>query len=407
MKRHCLFVLPLLALAGCGEEKRAAAPKAYPVRSDYVVFNVPKAQASKQFDNGFPPLVAEDLPESAKDADQKAFHSEVESKNVMKATALPPAERLAFGDTLTKLFGTPGEPKVTAVSDETRKAHAELKLDDATLAKGGEIFRANCMQCHGLTGDGNGPGGRYLFPMPRDYRQGLFKFVTTEPNPNGTKPSRQDLYNTIYRGLPGSGMITFSGLSKDQIDAVISYVIHLSIRGEAEYQIMKLALKQGLEADDIKDELPKETEKLLKAWGASQPRRIVPDPDPYITEDQKLAAAANGYKLFQDGKEGACTTCHVNFGRNALYQYDSWGTIVRPRNLTVGIFRATNEPEAIYARVYGGIHGSGMPSHAHLRPKPEESGRTHKIWDLVHFVRTVSTLEGRQKMTDRFGIQWD
>ena len=64
---------------------------------------------------------------------------------------------------------------------QLRSYENDLKLDPKTLAEGGKLFRNYCQQCHGLTGDGNGPGGRYLIPLPRDYRQGLFKFITTDP----------------------------------------------------------------------------------------------------------------------------------------------------------------------------------------------------------------------------------
>lgn len=131
----------------------------------------------------------------------------------------------------------------------------------------------------------------------------------------------------------------------------------------------------------------------------------MPAPNPYVTEEQQLAAAAAGAKLFLDGQQGACTTCHVNYGRNALYQYDAWGTMVRPRNLTVATYRVSTAPEAIYARVYGGIQGSGMPSHAHLMPKPGD--KDNKIWQLVYFVNAISNPDLRQRLMDEFQVNLD
>ncbi|QVL34637.1 cytochrome c [Telmatocola sphagniphila] len=408
MMRLLTLLLGIVSItSGCGKDSANTprVPDSYPVRQDYLVVAPPKATATKAYEPGYPPLKSLDLPDSQKDTDQKAFAAELESKNIVKCSSIGLEEKKAFEKGLTALFGTPASPKIEPLTTDVDNAAGDLKLSPNMLAAGGELFRKNCLQCHGLTGNGNGPVGAYLFPMPRDYRQGLFKFLTTEPNPEGTKPSRHDLFNTIWRGLPGSGMTSFSGLRPEEVESLISHVIYLAIRGEVEYQTMKMTIKFGLEAEDIESELKKQTQKIVKIWHDSQKRRIVPAPNPYVTEEQQLAAAAAGAKLFLDGQQGACTTCHVNYGRNALYQYDAWGTMVRPRNLTVATYRVSTAPEAIYARVYGGIQGSGMPSHAHLMPKPGD--KDNKIWQLVYFVNAISNPDLRQRLMDEFQVNLD
>lgn len=49
------------------------------------------------------------------------------------------------------------------------------------------LYRKHCLHCHGVSGAGDGPTSTFLFPRPRDYRPGKFKFTST---PNGSKPTR-------------------------------------------------------------------------------------------------------------------------------------------------------------------------------------------------------------------------
>src|SRR5262249_54423957 len=105
--------------------------------------------------------------------------------------------------------------------------------------------------------------------------------------------------------------------------------------------------------------------------------------------------------LFSSPQVG-CTTCHTGYGKSAPFQFDSWGSITRPRDLTVPILRGGRKPEEIYARIDGGILGSNMPAHAHLRPTEEDKTKgVNKIWDLVHFIQYISESDKRQMLKDR------
>ena len=289
----------------------------------------------------------------------------------------------------------------------------ELKLDATTLKNGAVVFRNYCQQCHGLTGDGNGPAGKSLVPMPRDYRQGLFKFINSDPTLGAKrKPSRADLYRTITKGLDGSPMPQFAALQEEQLQSVISYVLHLSMRGETEYEVMKDAARdpnvsEPISKGEVQPAVLRNAAIVAPRWVASARYAIVPDLNLYTTEDQVEKSAANGYELFKSAQVG-CMTCHSGFGRSAPYQYDSWGTIVRPRNLTIATLRGGRSPEAIYARILGGIPGSNMPAHTHLRPTIEDKVKgANKIWDLVNFVLYVSESEKRQVLKDKFQIEID
>src|SRR5207253_3229426 len=106
----------------------------------------------------------------------------------------------------------------------------------------------HCLHCHGVTGNGRGPTARWVNPHPRDYRQGRFKFQSVDQaEERGTvlKPRREDLLQTLMEGLEGTAMPSFRVLSQKDLNALVSYVIHLSIRGEAEYVAIKTALTEG------------------------------------------------------------------------------------------------------------------------------------------------------------------
>ena len=109
------------------------------------------------------------------------------------ATQVSAAVQARSGTVLLPKMLTDAEPK-----SERDKFAREL-----TLKHGQEVYMKRCVQCHGVSGDGNGPVAKNLYPRPRDYRRGIFKFTST---PYGGRPRREDLIATLDRGIIGTSM---------------------------------------------------------------------------------------------------------------------------------------------------------------------------------------------------------
>jgi len=275
------------------------------------------------------------------------------------------------------------------------------------------LYRRWCMQCHGPTGAGDGAHAIELAANPRDYRQGIFKFVTAFPKPDpkqpkkglgpSGKPRRDDLKRTVRKGLDGSMMPAFPTLTEQELDDLISYVIHLSVRGETEIATMTKAMQPTEDDPDFTGpELRWLFEQnlmwVLHNWGVAAKSPIPIPPENAASADARLLSAFRGYKLYNSAEFG-CASCHVNYGREPQLKWDLWGTVVQPRNLALGVYRGGRRGEDLYARLYGGIHPSGMTAFQNtLATGPSYPDRPDKIWNVVHFLQALSDPYGREKL---------
>jgi mono/diheme cytochrome c family protein len=71
--------------------------------------------------------------------------------------------------------GTVLVPKV--LTDVAPKQERDKYARELTLKHGQDVYMKRCVQCHGISGDGNGPAAASMYPRPRDYRRGIFKFT--------------------------------------------------------------------------------------------------------------------------------------------------------------------------------------------------------------------------------------
>ena len=78
---------------------------------------------------------------------------------------------------------------------------------DAEAPLGTRLYARHCAVCHGPDGRGNGPAAPSMFPRPRDFTSGRFKYKSTAP---GEPPTDDDLLRTVRDGLPASAMPYFA-----------------------------------------------------------------------------------------------------------------------------------------------------------------------------------------------------
>ena len=293
-----------------------------------------------------------------------------------------------------------------------------------TLQLGREVYVAQCAHCHGATGAGDGPTAKYLYPAPRNYRPGLYKFTST----GGATPTRADLTKILREGIPGTYMPAFSPYSLDetQLAAVVEYVRWLSMRGSADQAIVNEAFSIPTEEAVAEEIAGGETRanivaRLAENWAmdvtgtagyaltaiadqwanAELDPPVTPD-EPYPAEEladagAKRASVLRGRDLFLQNRT-QCVSCHGAKGLGNGPQtvaimndeatgepfaapglHDKWGEPIRPRNLTRGIYRGGRRPIDLYRRLHDGIGPSKMPGFGQVLSDAE-------IWDLVNFV---------------------
>jgi cytochrome c oxidase cbb3-type subunit 2 len=206
------------------------------------------------------------------------------------------------------------------------------------------VYERYCVLCHGEKGDGKGHFSQDTTPVPRDFRQGTFKWRST---PSGSLPTDADLEKVLITGLYGTSMSSLlTTLSHQQRLDVVAYIKTFSPRFATE---------------------------------KPQPSIIIPPEPPYTPESVKRGAAV--YEKFN------CAQCHGDGaegdGPSADDLLDDWGNPIVPYDLTEGHIKCGNSGPDIYRVFIGGLNGTPMPSFA-------DSISPDEAWDLVHFIQSLS-----------------
>lgn len=427
MKRTTLrlWCVLLPALAGCNLDSWSKVnwPEQYPL----------SAYSRKQLNIKTLPLTEDArLTKQRADADKLANKEEKaaalkvieaeESKVLDAPLVFPDKLRDFLAQAMFDKFGDPLSPYITNVSTGT---------EAEALKRGRDLYHVHCVHCHGIAGGGNGPTAPFLYPRPRDYRRGLFKWKATQ---QGTKPLREDLVHVIKEGAAGSSMPPFRLLPEEEIQRLVDYVVFLSKRGEVEFNLILQAASMrpsmegtqtdsaleneiaslGLEsstAEKIKkdrvsesdieefktqlnDELENAFASVLESWAKAGEGVINPDktrPDWDYDSPEYEQSVLRGREVFL-GKDVKCHTCHGKDGQakwedigpeERRQLVDKWeGRQLMPRNLAQGLYRGGRRPLDIYRRIRGGIEGGPMP-------KQGPAIKDEQVWDLVNFVRTL------------------
>lgn len=108
-----------------------------------------------------------------------------------------------------------GDAKAAAAGPASAAASPEV------IAKGQEIYKANCIACHGEGGKGDGPAAGVLKPPPRDHTDRAYMDTLTD----------EDLKKVIVMGGAIKGrplMPSHPQIRGEQLDALVAYVRSLS-----------------------------------------------------------------------------------------------------------------------------------------------------------------------------------
>lgn len=230
--------------------------------------------------------------------------------------------------------------------------------DQASVTRGQTVYEQKCQWCHGIKGDGTGPAANFVYPKPRDFTKGEYKFRTTQ---SGEIPTDWDIYRSITKGLPGTAMYAWGNAlpDSDRWD-LVAYLKTFSTRFKNE-QYTK--------------------DKVLTI--------------PYADDPGKASAAIlqQGDKLFHDPNGAKCFMCHGAHGRgngpSADTLTDDWNNKIWPADLTKGFdLRGGSTAQDIYRDISTGLEGSPMPSFngaLNADPKTDEQDR----WDLAYYIQSL------------------
>jgi len=243
--------------------------------------------------------------------------------------------------------GPGGEPdslfRTRGAHDSMGQGQADMGGEGALLARGRNIYLHMCVFCHGEDGNGGGAAVEYLYPWPRDFRKGIFKFRTT---PTGTLPTDEDLYRTIIKGVPGTSMPAWGdAVSPEDTWALINLIKSFSPRFQKEAPGEKI----------VTGEPPPATPEMI----------------------------AKGKKLFSEQK---CVDCHgqtgMGDGKLSDSLIDAWKHAVFVHNITdPNSLKSGHTAKDLFRTVTAGLDGTPMRSYSDL-PATDR-------WALVHYIRSI------------------
>lgn len=215
----------------------------------------------------------------------------------------------------------------------------------ADAPDGKQLYSNWCAPCHGAAGDGKGKLSYLLFPKPRDFTKGVFKFRSA---PMPSVPTDEDLLRVVTAGIPGTAMPSWSFLPEEERRALVRHLKTFS-------------------PEFGKPPAP--------------PAQIPAGPAP-TPED-----VARGKELYVQMR---CPSCHGESGRgdgpSAATLKDDYGDPIWPYDFTgTGGFRGGGTPQDLYRTMVTGLAGTPMPSFADAMPDQNDR------WALVAFIRSLAT----------------
>ena len=232
------------------------------------------------------------------------------------------------------------------------------KFSEASVDRGKVIYKEYCSQCHGATGQGDGPAASGLSPKPAVHANMAFDKLPMEY-----------IYNVIYHG----------GRSVGKSPNMPYWGLTIGQQGVADVIAYLKATFKGVP----------ETTAAVTGDGPSgvcpQPRKIKRAPGNFRKRTNPLPANASNVKagetLFQRTAQPlACMNCHGVKGDGE----GPMGAFLNPppRNFTCAEIMQDISDGQMFWIIKNGSKGTGMMAFSTM---PD-----NKIWQLIHYIRTLA-----------------
>ena len=202
-------------------------------------------------------------------------------------------------------------PNLSQIDRSYWLAGNPLPVTEENLLRGKEVFLERCVGCHGLSGDGKGPGAPFLSPPPAD-------FTSADDACCGGDTGPGDFYYRILRGWSGTAMENFGDrLSVNNIWRVVLFL----------KTIPHGTLKPN-RVPEPRDYIVWQPSKELLAWVKTHQKLAnnadfvkKPVTNPYIEEARRVfpGLAPGDTMMLNDGKT-ALSIQTAAAGIKALYQ---------------------------------------------------------------------------------------
>lgn len=209
--------------------------------------------------------------------------------------------------------------------------------------KGKALYDQWCSQCHGEKGDGKGPAGDFVFPKPRDFTRGTYKFQSTA---SGEPPADADIIRSIRDGNPGTSMPPWKRFSDSEVKDIVDYLKKFSPDTfSAQGTPIKIGKPTGSREKLIA--LGKEQYEKTKCW-----------------ECHGKAGRGDGEKGWQEKFR------------------DDWGNRAYPTDQTSPWeYRHGSDVKDIFITISAGINGTPMTSYG-------DTVSEENRWALAYFVKS-------------------
>ena len=176
--------------------------------------------------------------------------------------------------------------------------------------KAEKLFQANCIQCHGPDGRGDGPDGVGLDPAPANFHD-MSRAPIVSPFA---------AFNTIRLGVPGTGMLSFSQFSDEEIWSLAFYVSSIRFGKTVK---SREALSDKISNDELLNKAASSTDEDLKNFVVSKGEapEFVKDVRLYFFESESSDYLAKAQDLLNQSVDAFKNGNHADAEKLSLDAY--------------------------------------------------------------------------------------